>query len=731
MSGEMAREDFDRGILSLAERYPTPEEFLSVIESLDIPEGKSGGLFFQIGITLHKFSKFRMALAAWNQALTYYIKNEDLSGESDCYGNLGNAYNNLGDFKKAIEFYEKSLKIKREIGDLSGESKCYGNFGAAYRSLGDFKKAIEFHEKSLRIFKKIGDVSGESNCYGNLGAAYGSLGDFKKAIEFQKKSLRIKREIGDLSGESACYRNLGVIYGESDDLTMSLDALKRSIEIREKIKGEIDLEELRTSFHAQTVSTYDALANVYLRTGDTIESINTLEHSKTRELADFLFYAEILKGKPEFREIIQEKARLKHKVELNNKWKNAISEAEKISVDDSINRIKTEIERTDQEYAVVSSKLHHLYDEVAGLHPRDYDIVSNTLNTLKRERKWAVLEYLLLPHESEFIVFIINEKGEINPVRTKYDETRLDSQIKTYTDTVILSSKKDFRDKAEKRLRELSTDLYATLIPKDVKKALDDLKAEHLIIVPHKELHLVPWEILNDGEDYLGLKYSISRNFSLDLTSIAMNKQTNINDGNGFSALLMGNPTLDLNGSETEVNKIKEKLNEKLGNNPTTLTRDKATKENFIERIKTPLNIFHFSGHGTFQFPPGFSSLVFNNSSELTANELSGMRFKGSPIVSLSACETGITPPIKGEEMMGLVRGFIVAGSPSIVSTSWRVYDNSACHLMVEFYKNILENNCVGLSLKKARKTVFEEYNGEILHWGAYTMYGDPFKSIF
>ncbi|CAD6494497.1 MAG: CHAT domain protein [Candidatus Argoarchaeum ethanivorans] len=651
MSGEMKREDFDKMILSLVERYPNPEEFLSVIESLGIPKDERGASFLQIGITLYEFSKFRMALAAWNRALTYYIKDEDLSGESACYGNLGIAYDSLGDFARAIEFHEKSLTIDREIGDLSGESKCY--------------------------------------------------------------------------------TNLGILYEESNDLTKSLDALKRSIKIRERIKGEIDLEELRTSFHAQVVSTYDALANVYLKTGEIVKSINTLEHSKTRELADFLFYAEILKGKPEFREIIQEKARLKHKVEINNKWKNAISEAEKITADSGINQIKTEIERTDQKYAVVSSKLQRLYDEVAGLHPRDYDIVSNTLSILKKERKWAVLEYLLLPHESELIVFIINEKGEINPVRTEYDKTRLDSQITTYTDAVILSSKKDFRDKAEKRLKELSIDLYTTLIPKDVKKALDDLKAEHLIIVPHKELHFVPWEILNDGKDYLGLKYSISRNFSLDLTSIAMNKQTNINDGNGFSALLMGNPTLDLNGSETEVNKIKEKLNEKLGNNPTTLTRDKATKENFIERIKTPLNIFHFSGHGTFQFPPGFSSLVFNNSSELTANELSGMRFKGSPIVSLSACETGITPPIKGEEMMGLVRGFIVAGSPSIVSTSWRVYDNSACHLMVEFYKNILENNCVGLSLKKARKTVFEEYNGEILHWGAYTMYGDPFKSIF
>jgi hypothetical protein len=59
------------------------------------------------------------------------------------------------------------------------------------------------------------------------------------------------------------------------------------------------------------------------------------------------------------------------------------------------------------------------------------------------------------------------------------------------------------------------------------------------------------------------------------------------------------------------------------------------------------------------------------------------------------------------------------------------VYDNSACRLMVEIYENLINKNCVGLSLKKARETVFNDYNGEILHWGAYTMYGDPFRSIF
>ena len=694
----------------------------------------SGGsvCYTNLGNVYYSLGAFSKAIEFHEKALKIAKEIGDISGESVCYTNLGNVYQSLGAFSKAIEYHEKSLEIFKEIGDVSGESKCYLNLGSAYQGLRDSSKAIEYHEKSLEIFKEIADVVGESKCYSNLGSAYQGLGDFSKAIEYHEKSLKIAKEIGDILGLSMCYTNLGMLYEESGELSKSLNVLKKSIDIRESIKGEISLEELRMSFHAQAVSTYEVLSFVYLRQDEVAESINTLEWSKTRELADSLFYAEALKDNPKFREIIQEKSRLKNKVEVINKWKNAVSEAEKIAKDANINSIKTEIERTERKYATVSSTLHRLYDEVAGLRPKNFNIISNALDVLRKENGWVVLEYLLLPSKSELVVFVITEKGEINPVRCRYDDIKLDSSIEKYAEAVISSSKEKFREKAESELRELSAGIYTLLFPKDVEDALEGLKAKHLIIIPHKGLHLVPWEILFNGEDYLGLKYSISKNFSLDLTSIAMNKRLNVKN-DGFAALLMGNPTLDLAGAETEVYKIENRLNS-IGEAKTiTLQRDKATKENFIDNIKNPLNIFHFSGHGQFQTPPGFSSLVFNNKNELTANELSGLsfNFKGSPIVSLSACESGITAPISGDELMGLIRGFIIAGASSIVSTSWRVYDNSACRLMVEFYENLINKNCVGLSLKKARETVFNDYNGEILHWGAYTLYGDPFRSIF
>ena len=41
-----------------------------------------------------------------------------MSREGGGYGNLGNAYQSLGNFQKAIEYHEKDLKIAKEVGDV-------------------------------------------------------------------------------------------------------------------------------------------------------------------------------------------------------------------------------------------------------------------------------------------------------------------------------------------------------------------------------------------------------------------------------------------------------------------------------------------------------------------------------------------------------------------------------------------------------------------------------------
>ena len=52
---------------------------------------------------------------------------------------------------------------------MKGEGRTYGNLGNAYESLGNYQKAIEYHEKRLKIAKTLDDRVGKGRAYGNLG----------------------------------------------------------------------------------------------------------------------------------------------------------------------------------------------------------------------------------------------------------------------------------------------------------------------------------------------------------------------------------------------------------------------------------------------------------------------------------------------------------------------------------------------------------------------------------
>ncbi len=68
----------------------------------------------------------------------------------------------------------------------------------------------------------------------------------------------------------------------------------------------------------------------------------------------------------------------------------------------------------------------------------------------------------------------------------------------------------------------------------------------------------------------------------------------------------------------------------------------------------------------------------------------------------MSGCETGLGQLSSGDELVGLTRAFIYAGSPSVVASLWKVDDSSTAHLMSSFYRNLKTKSKVE-SLRQAQ----------------------------
>ncbi|MEG4287909.1 CHAT domain-containing protein [Microcoleus sp. C2C3] len=222
-------------VLSVAFYIPVHSTLPVSAQATDAREAE-GDRLIQQGLQQYRTSQLRAALNSWQQALQIYRALKNRQGEGAALGNLGAAYNSLGNYTKAIEYSQQYLAIAREIKHRKGEGNALGNLGIAYRYLGNYAKAIEYAQQWLAIAREIKDRSGEGAALGNLGVAYGALGNYAKAIEYAQQSLAFAREIKDRQREGAALGNLGVAYRYLGNYAKAIEYKQQQLAIAREIK---------------------------------------------------------------------------------------------------------------------------------------------------------------------------------------------------------------------------------------------------------------------------------------------------------------------------------------------------------------------------------------------------------------------------------------------------------------------------------------------------------------
>lgn len=112
----------------------------------------------------------------------------------------------------------------------------------------------------------------------------------------------------------------------------------------------------------------------------------------------------------------------------------------------------------------------------------------------------------------------------------------------------------------------------------------------------------------------------------------------------------------------------------------------------------------------------------------LTALEVSAMDLRGTDLVVLSACETGLGKVEQGEGVYGLRRAFQMAGAKTVVSSLWKVPDKETMQFMKTLYSTKAKTYpelMQQVALKRIRELRLRGRPTHPFTWGAFVATGD------
>lgn len=199
------------------------------------------------------------------------------------------------------------------------------------------------------------------------------------------------------------------------------------------------------------------------------------------------------------------------------------------------------------------------------------------------------------------------------------------------------------------------------------------------------------------------------------------------------STKMEGLPLARLAGTRAEADQI-VKLAKASGTQADVWLDLDASEDNVDVRDISKYRILHVATHGLLNAErPQFTGLVLslvgnkNEDGFLRTDEVFNLKL-GSPLVMLSACETGLGKEKRGEGVMGLTRAFIYAGAPTVGVSLWSVADKSTADLMTDFYKRLLASQTASpaTAMRDAQLAMIagKKYSAPF-YWAPFVLVGD------
>jgi CHAT domain-containing protein len=249
-----------------------------------------------------------------------------------------------------------------------------------------------------------------------------------------------------------------------------------------------------------------------------------------------------------------------------------------------------------------------------------------------------------------------------------------------------------------------------------------------LVLVPHAELHYLPFAALLDPASR---KYLVERFDLVEAPSasvwLALGERRRVPPTAGVLAIA---PRPDaLPASLTEVQSIA-----RLTGAGTTVLTGAAASEAAFRREAPSRRIVHLASYGVLNKQnPLFSYIDLgpdaSHDGRLDVHEVFGLGLTADLVV-LSACQTGLGSGVladvpAGDDWVGLTRAFLQAGAGSVVATLWSVEDQATAALMERMYGAMASGAQPEAALAEAQRAMLGSgAMGHPFYWAGFVALG-------
>ncbi len=241
---------------------------------------------------------------------------------------------------------------------------------------------------------------------------------------------------------------------------------------------------------------------------------------------------------------------------------------------------------------------------------------------------------------------------------------------------------------------------------------------ESLIIIPHGPLHALPFQALRINDQYLIEKHAISYAPSAAVLKFCWDKPISTGISLPFKgkALLVGVPDERAAHVSDEIQALSALLGD-----ADVLISEQATFAQVRETAQD-YGLLHIAAHGLFRPEAPLLSSIHLFDRWMTVQDIYDLDLRAS-LVMLSACETGLGHDAGGDDMVGLVRGFLYAGARSLIVSLWSVDDESMTKLTTGFYMHWLAGQPKAQALRLAQLSLLETYEHPF-YWAPLVLVG-------